>query len=125
MKQKIITVLAVLLGLAFINSGLNKFFNYMPPPKDLPAGLMKAFEAFIQIGWILPLVACGEILGGFLIIFRRTRALAGLILFPVMVGAVITNVLYYPQGIAFVLVIAAILLWIMFENRSKYLMLLG
>ncbi len=120
-KSKILFGVCLLFGLMFINSGLNKFFEYMPVPKDLPPGLMKAFGAFMEIGWILPLVAVAEILGGLLVMIPKTRALGAIILFPVMVGAVITNVMYYKQGLPMVIVVAAILLWIIFEERNKYL----
>lgn len=120
-KDKILFVICLLFGLMFINSGLNKFFEYMPAPKDLPPGLLKAFGAFLEIGWILPLVAVAEILGGLLVMISKTRALGALILFPVMVGAVITNTLYYKQGLPMVIALAVILAWIMFENRNKYL----
>jgi len=36
MKKKILFVLSLLFGLMFINSGLNKFFNYLPSPKTCP-----------------------------------------------------------------------------------------
>ena len=52
-----------LFGLMFINSGLNKFFNYIPVPADLPEKLVKTMNAFMEIGWLLPLVAVAEILG--------------------------------------------------------------
>ena len=56
MKRKITFVLSLLFGLMFINAGLNKFLNYMPPPDNLPENLLKAFQAFSQIGWLMPLV---------------------------------------------------------------------
>ena len=124
-RRKILSVVAVLFGLMFINSGLDKFLHYMPVPKDLPEDLMKAFGAFMQIGWVLPLVAVAEILGGFLIVFPRTRALGALVIFPVMAGAFITNAVYYQQGLPMVIAMAAILIWIMVENRNKYLPLVS
>ena len=124
-RKNILSVVAVLFGLMFINSGLDKFLHYMPVPKDLPEDLMKAFGAFMQIGWILPLVAVAEILGGLLIIFQRTRALGALIIFPVMVGVVTTTAVYYKQGLPMVIILAAILVWILVENRNKYLPLVS
>ena len=45
----------------FINSGLNKFFHYMPMPKDMPEEMMKDFGALMEISWLLPLIAVAEI----------------------------------------------------------------
>jgi uncharacterized membrane protein len=36
MKPKILFVLCLLVGLLFVNAGLDKFFHYMPVPKDMP-----------------------------------------------------------------------------------------
>ena len=121
MKKKILFVLSLLLGLMFINSGLNKFFNYMPVPKDMPAGMMKVFGAFMEIGWLLPLIAVAEIVGGLLVITNRFRALGAIILFPVMVGIVLTHLLQAPSGLPVALVLFAINIWIIIENREKYL----
>ncbi|MNL31567.1 hypothetical protein D3C87_1533620 [compost metagenome] len=120
MKQKILFVLCLLFGLMFINAGLNKFFNYMPAPKDMPAELMKVMGASMQIAWLMPLVGIAEIVGGALFIPSKTRALGAVILFPVMVGIVLTNIMYAPSGLAMVLPMLAIHLWVIIENREKY-----
>jgi uncharacterized membrane protein YphA (DoxX/SURF4 family) len=121
MKKKILFVISLLFGLMFINSGLNKFFNYMPVPKDLPAGLMKLMGAFMEIGWLLPLVAVAEIVGGILVITNKYRALGAIIIFPVMIGVMLTHLLQAPSGLPIALVLFAINIWIIIENREKYL----
>src|ERR1700712_3796153 len=83
MKKKILFVVSLLFGLMFINSGLNKFFNYMPMPKDMPEDVMKFFSAFMAIGWLMPLVAITEIIGGILFITNKYRALGALVIFPI------------------------------------------
>ena len=120
-KSKLLFVLAVLFGLFFINAGLNKFFHYMPMPKDLPEKMVKAFGAFMEIGWLMPLVGLAEIIGGLLIIIPRTRALGALIIFPVMVGIFLTNIVQDKSGLPIALILGSILAWIMYENREKYL----
>lgn len=121
MKQKILFVLSLLFGLMFINAGLNKFLNYMPVPKDMPEKLMKAFQSFMEIGWLMPLVGFAEILGGVLFIIPRTRALGAIVIFPVMIGILLTNTVTEPSGLPIALVLFAINLWVIFENREKYL----
>lgn len=120
MKKKISTIFSVLLGLMLINGGLNKFLNYMPPPDNLPEAMMKDFAALMEISWLMPLIAVAEIIGGLLVIFTRTRALGALVLFPVMVGILLTHIVVDPGSIAIVVVMWAILLWIMYDNREKY-----
>ncbi|MFY7899213.1 MAG: DoxX family protein [Chitinophagaceae bacterium] len=120
MKQKVLFVASLLFGLMMLNAGLNKFFNYMPMPKDLPEKMIQLFQAFTQIEWLLPLVGLAEIVGGICIIIPKTRALGALIIFPVMVGIVLTNIVQDTSGLPIVAVLTLILAWIMFENRNKY-----
>jgi uncharacterized membrane protein YphA (DoxX/SURF4 family) len=123
MKQKIIFILSLLFGLMFINGGLDKFFHYMPQPKDMPAEMQKMGAAFMQIPWLMPLVATAEVLGGLLFIIPKTRALGALVIFPVMVGILCVNIVV-PDGLPMVLPFLAILIWVMYENRKKYLALI-
>ncbi|HYK76809.1 MAG TPA: DoxX family membrane protein [Daejeonella sp.] len=125
MKRKILNVLSVLFGLLLINGGLNKFLNYMPVPEDLPEALVKDNIALLEISWLIPLIGFAEVLGGLLILFPKTRALGAMIVFPVMVGVLLTHIFVAPSGLPIALVIWAILLWIIFDNRQKYLALIS
>ena len=124
-KSKILFVLALLFGLMFINVGLNKFFNYMPTPENLPEKMVKAMATFTEIGWLMPLIGLTEILGGVLIMVPKTRALGALIIFPVMVGIFLTNIVQDTSGLPIAIILGAILIWIIFDNREKYLLLLN
>jgi len=121
MKQKILFVLCLLFGLMFINAGLNKFFNYMPVPEDLPEDSMQMFTAMMQIGWLMPLIAIAEIIGGILFIFPKVRALGAVILAPIMTGIMLTHFTIAPEGLTMALPLLAIYLWVIYENRNKYL----
>lgn len=121
MKQKILLVVSVLFGLMFINSGLNKFFNYMPIPKDMPEGLVKLMGAFMEIKWLIPLVGAVEIIGGVLFILPKSRALGAIVIFPVMTGILLTHIVNAPSGLPLGIVLFAINIWVIFENREKYL----
>ena len=121
MKQKILFVLCLLFGLMFINAGLNKFFNYMPVPEDMPEDSMQMFTAMMQIGWLMPLIAVAEITGGILFILPKVRALGAVILTPIMTGIMLTHLIIAPEGLPIVLPLLAIYLWVIFENRNKYL----
>ena len=120
MKNKILFVLSLLFGLLFINGGLNKFLNYMPMPENLPEKMQKAMAAFTEIGWLMPLVGAAEVVGGVLIIIPRFRALGALVILPVMAGIVLTNIVQDASGLPFALILSAVLLWIMYDNREKY-----
>lgn len=125
MKQKITFVISLIFGLLFIVFGLNKFMNFMPAPEKMPEKMMAVMGAFMQIGWLMPLVGAAEIVGGLLIIFRKTRALGALICFPVMVGIVLTNTVTDTSGFPIAAVFSILLIWIMYDNRAKYMPLIG
>ena len=121
MKKNILFVISLLFGLLFINSGLNKFFNYIPVPKDLPEGLLKVLGAFMEIKWLLPLVAVVEIVGGILVITNKFRALGAILILPVTVGILLTHIINAPSGLILALILFVINSWIIFENRQKYM----
>lgn len=121
MKKKILFILCLLSGLMFINAGLNKFLNYMPVPDDLPEEMMKMGTAIMEIGWLFPLVAVAELMGGVLFIIPRLRPLGAIILFPIIIGIVLTHIMAAPSGLPFALALLAINLFVIYDNREKYL----
>ena len=121
MKSKILFVLCLLTSLMFINAGLDKFLHYMPMPKEMPEKMVKTGKAFMEIGWLMPLVGAVEILGGLLLIFPRTRPLGAIIIVPVLTGILLANISMAPSGLPIVFVLIAIILWVIIDNREKYL----
>lgn len=121
MKNKILMGISILFGLIFINGGLNKFFNYMPVPEDLPESMVRVMTAVMSISWLMPLIGVAEVIGGILFIIPKYRALGAIVIFPLMVGIVLTHAIDAPSGLPIALVLFAINLWVIYENRAKYL----
>ena len=121
MKNKILFVVCLLFGLLFVNAGLDKFLHYMPMPKDMPARMLKLMGAIMEISWLMPLVGIVEIVGGVLIIFPKYRALGAIIIFPIMIGILLINIFNAPSGLPLAVILLIINLWVMIENREKYL----
>ena len=121
MKQKIFTVATVLFALMFINGGLNKFFNYIPVPPDMPAELVKDNAALMEVVWLMPLIAVVGLVGGFLLLVPKFRALGAIILFPIMVGILLLHATVAVSGLPLAIILTGILSWILWENREKYL----
>ncbi|MFZ9262602.1 MAG: DoxX family membrane protein [Chitinophagaceae bacterium] len=124
MKNKILNILSIIFGLLLINGGLAKFFQYMPTPTNLPEAVMKDNAAMMEISWLMPLIASAELLGGLLIIFPKTRALGALVVFPVMVGVLLTHLFVDTSNLIMALVIWVVLIGIILDNKEKYLALL-
>lgn len=124
MKNKILFVVTLLFGLMMVNSGLNKFFGYMPWP-EMPEQATQLMQAFMASGWVFPLVALAEIIGGILIVIPKYRALGAIIVLPVTVGIFLFHAVLDPQTVAAGVILLAINLWAIVENRQKYLPLIG
>ncbi|MGG8495073.1 DoxX family membrane protein [Tenacibaculum sp. TC6] len=108
MKAKIFFVLYLLFGLMFINAGLNKFLNYMPVPEGLPEKMMQMNTAFISIEWLLPLVGIIEIISGTLFLVPKFRLLGAFMIFPILIGILLTNIVAMPSGLPIPIVLLAI-----------------
>ena len=123
MKNKILTVLCILFGLMMINAGLNKFLNYMPMP-EMSEEMAEIMGAYATIGWIFPLVAIVEIIGGLLIAIPKTRALGAIVILPVMGGILVHHLVLDPSTLGMAFVLLAINLWAIIANIKKYLPLI-
>ena len=99
--------------------GANKFFNFIPVP-EMSTEQKEVFNAFLKIGWLMPLVAIIEIVGGILFLFSRKRALAALMMLPIIVGILAHHVHHDPSSIGIAVFFAGIELWVLLENRKKY-----
>lgn len=116
-------VLCLLFGLMFVFAGVTKFIPNMPMPEQT-AEQLKIQEAFLTLKWITPLVGIFEIIGGILFIFPRTRALGAIVCLPIVVGIVVHTVTFDTSGLTFVLPLLLINLWMIFDNKDKYLALI-
>src|SRR5688500_7226778 len=115
MKGKILFIVCLLVGLLFVNAGLNKLFNYLPAPDNMPEAQVNMFMAMIQIGWLMPLIAVVEIVGGILFIIPRFRALGAVVLCPVLFGIMILHFTVVPEGIPMALGVFAVWMWTVIE----------
>lgn len=120
MKNKILFGASLIFGLIMINGGLNKFFHYFPLPQ-MPEAATKLMAVFVESGWIMALIALVEIIAGILIIIPKTRPLAAIMIFPVMIGIVLFHVFQDPKNVIMSLILLVINLWIIFENKEKYM----
>jgi uncharacterized membrane protein YphA (DoxX/SURF4 family) len=125
MRKKILFVVGILFGLMMINSGLNKLFHYMPMPENLPEPMLQTFNSFMQIGWLFPLIAVVEIIGGVLFMIPKYRALGALLVFPILVGIILFHAVQAPQGILMAVILMGINIWAIVEDRNKFLALIN
>ncbi len=96
----------------------------MPMP-EMSEEMMQTMEAFMTIKWIFPLVAIVEIIGGILIAIPKTRALGAIVILPVIVGIFAQHLTHDIEGIGVAFVLLGINLWVLIENKNKYLTMLN
>ena len=81
----------------------------------------------VSIAWMLLSGArdpAGE-LGGLLLVVKRTRPMGVLVVFPVMVGVLLVHLFVMPSTLPVALIVWAILGWLIYEYRDRYLALMG
>lgn len=118
--KKITTLAAAwILGLMFLNGGLNKFLEYMPMPEQMNPEMQKDFAAFVEISWLMPLVGIGEILGGILLLFPRFRALGAIVSFPILIGINAFCASVEPSGLALAIPLLLMEIYILITDREK------
>jgi hypothetical protein len=91
----------------------------------LPEAVVKDNAAMMEIQWLMPLIAVAEMIGGLLLLLKRTRPMGVLVVFPVMVGVLLVHLFVMTDGLPVALVVWGILGWLIYEYRDKYLMLIG
>ena len=117
-------VAASLLGLAFLLFGINHFAPFLPPLDPPPAGSPPAlfFGAIVPTGF-MDYVKVFEIVGALLVIVPLTRNIGLLVLGPIVINIIATNVFIIGHGAVFqppviaVSVLSAYLLW---AERTKF-----
>ena len=114
----------ILFAIMMINSGLNKFFNFMPMP-EMAEAAGNLMGAFFTSGYIFPLVAIVEILAGALIITKKFDALGAVLMMPITVNIFLVHTVLDPADFIIGLVLLLINLWILIENKEKFMPLLN
>lgn len=119
MKDKVLMVFRILFGLMMVNSGLNKFLQYMPMPEMTPeAGALMG--AFLEAGYMFPLVAVVELVAGAMIISKRFNALGAVLMMPITVNIFLIHTVLDPAGFVMGAILLALNIWFLLDNKEKF-----
>ena len=111
----------ILLGLVFFVSGLNGFFNFIPPPSTpMPDRAMAFIGAIMGAGYMLPLLAGTQALAGAMLLANRFVALALVLLAPVIVNIVAFHVFLAPGGRAIAFAVLALEVFLAWVHRAAF-----
>lgn len=118
--MKIVTIIArILLGLAFLVFGLNKFFNFIPSG-PLPTGVAGQYMGALVSTRYIMIVGLFEAVGGLLLLIGRYVPLALTLLGPVIVNILIVGILLTPQALGPGLVVTVLWLVVFWRVRSAF-----
>jgi hypothetical protein len=76
--------------------------------------------AFVKVGYGMTIVAIVEIVAGILIATNKYRALALVILFPIVLNALLFHVFLDPENMLPAILVVAMNLFLMYSSREKY-----
>ncbi len=123
MNQKVILILRIILGLAMIVFGANKFLRFLPMP-EMQEAAGAFMGALAETGYMIPLIGVVEVVTGALILAGLFVPLALVLLAPVLVNIVLFHLFLDPGGILPGLVLTIIAAVLMLAHFGSYLPLL-
>jgi uncharacterized membrane protein YphA (DoxX/SURF4 family) len=119
-RSRILVIAArTVLGLVFLVSGANKLLHFMPMP-PMPAAAGGFVGAMAATGYLIPLLALTEIVGGALLLAGRLVPFALVLLAPVVVNVVAFHLFLAPAGLAVPVVLLAAELYLAWVNRGAF-----
>jgi len=114
------TIARVLMGLAFFIFGLNGFLNFLPQPKDMPAGAMAFFGALMKTGFMFPLIMGTQFIVGVLLLLNVFVPLALALIAPIIVGIIGFHIFLQPSGIVPGLIVLVLELYLAWSYRGAF-----
>jgi putative oxidoreductase len=111
-----------LLGLIFAVFGSNAFLHFIPmPPMSGPAGAFTG--AMYETGYLYVVASC-QVVGGLILLSGRFTPLGLTLLGPVIVNILCFHIFMNHAGLPLALVVAALALFLLWQNRSAFVGLL-
>lgn len=109
----------IILGLIFFVFGLNKFVGFMemPPMADPAAAFMGALA---DTGYMLPLLALTEIVGGGCLLVGRCVPFGLTLLAPVVVNIAAFHVFLDPSGLPVAIAVLVLEIFLAWAYRDSF-----
>ena len=118
MKVTVIVV-RILVGLMFLFASITYFLNLAPAAEF--TGNAKSFtDGLAASGYVMPVVKFIELLCGQAFVSGRFVALAIILIFPIAVNILLTNLFLMPSGLTIVIPLFLGILFLAFAHRKSY-----
>jgi uncharacterized membrane protein YphA (DoxX/SURF4 family) len=115
------TIIRIVLGLLLLVFGLNKFIGFLPNfDFGDNVGAANLFSAFIDSGYMLPLIGGVETIVGLLLVIKKAVPAALLAMLPISVGIILFHGVLDPANIAPGALVAILNVYLIAKNWSHY-----
>ncbi|MCF6168379.1 DoxX family membrane protein [Lutibacter sp.] len=118
MNSKLTMVLRIILGLALVVFGANKFFGFIPN-MEMPAAAGNLMSAMMESGYMLKLVGVTEIIVGLLLLIKKWVPFALIVLAPISLNMIFFHIFLAPAGMAPAVIVAIINILLIYDNWGK------
>jgi uncharacterized membrane protein YphA (DoxX/SURF4 family) len=113
-----VTVVRVLMGLAFLAFGIMGFV--MKPPQPMPEPMATIMTGFAKTGYLMPLICGNQIVVGLLLLMNRFVPLALALIAPLLLNIILFHVFVQPAGIAPGAVLSIFELYLAWSYRGAF-----
>jgi hypothetical protein len=118
-KNKVPSVIRILLGALFVVFGANGFLNFLPTPAA--TGSAGAFlGGLAAAGYMFPLIKATEILVGLALVTNRFVPLALTVLAPISINIFAYHLFLAPQGIGIAALIIGLQVALAWYHREAF-----
>lgn len=116
----------ILMGLIFFVTGLNGFFNFIPPPSaPMPQAATAFIEGLMHTGYMLQLVMGVQLIVGILLLCNRFVPLALALIAPIIVGIITFHIFLERSGLPVALVVFILEIYLAWAYRTSFLPMLA
>lgn len=119
MNSTFTTILRIILGLALLVFGLNKFLAFIPIFDMAPAGA-NFIDSLEASGYILYIVAILEIIIGLLLLFKKWVPFALILLAPISINILLFHVFLDVSGLVVAITIVAVNVILIYKYWKSY-----
>lgn len=117
--DKLQLVFRLLLGLALLVFGVDKFLHFMPQPAPPPEAA-RFLGALVDAGYVFPIIGVVFVVSGLLLLTGKGVGLALVLVAPIFVNIIMYHVCYDMAGIGAGAGLTAMALLLAFFHRTKF-----
>lgn len=113
--------LRTLMGALFVFSGLNGFFQFVPPPEGgMSQGAMDLSIALMNSGFLMQMVFAVQLIGGLLLLTGFFVPMGLILLAPIILVILAFHIFLAPEGNAMAIILCLISIYLAWLNKKSF-----